>query len=334
MSAALHYTDLEQTRMAHLVRLAEFISVADLDLERDLYRTKWFDYRFMSPEQATQSFADAYVAIYREVWRQEFDRSTAPSKRAIASGGLYHSHREFALMWGARQAADALGTPYELHIRHAMEIKLGLGWKKPPRPNQLCGIKKGEEMVSALQKRWEDRITAMRFTELPIYRSENFFGFQAQLDHQDYVLGRLANHSQRAWAAGSAAVAQRLLPVEKIAQTWGDDFAAQAIDEGRRETPAPVVTVEPRSMLPCCFGRVDEASVICGSCPAMGRCRIVSNVTFQLIEHKHGSSEPLKERVKTLGADRQRRLRQRRAAERAGAKSATIARAPTAARSA
>ncbi|WP_020177429.1 hypothetical protein [Methylopila sp. M107] len=314
--------------MCDLLLLSAFVSAAELDFERELYRSKWFEYRFMSPEEATRLFTEAYVKIYRDIWRQEFDVTAASSKQAIAAGGLYHNHREFALMWGARQAADALGAPYEVHIRHAMEIKLRLGWKKPPRPNQLCGIKKADRMLPALQKRWEDRSETMPFIGMPIYRSENFYGFHAQLDHQAFVLDRLGKHGHRVWAAGSVAIAQRLIPIEKIGEKWGEDFAARATDEGRRETDAPVVELAEGAALPCCFGRNDEVSETCGSCPAAARCRIVSNLTTRVVEAKYGSADPVKARAANQNADRQRRFRQRRAEKRAADKAAAAAATP------
>lgn len=293
-----------------------------LDLERELYLTKWFDYRFISPMEATQRFADVYIKIYQDIWRQEFDRDAAASKKALASGGLFHSHREFALLWGARQEADVLGTPYELHIRHAMDIKLRLGWKKPPRPNQLCGIKKAEKMVPALQKRWDERMEIMRFTELPVYRAENFVAFHAQLDHQAYILDRLATHGNRKLAAGSASIAKRLVGIEQIADRWGVDFAARAVDEGRRETPEPMAKIDAASMLPSCFGRIGDGAPVCGACPAAGRCSVISHITKQAVERKYGVADPVKARAASLNADRQRRWRQNRAAERAAAKAA------------
>lgn len=323
MPTLADFTELEKSRIADQLKIAPHVSLEALNLERELYLTKWFDYRFISPVEATQRFADAYVTIYRDIWCQQFDRNAAASKKALASGGLYHNHREFSLMWGARQAADALGAPYELHIRHAMDIKLRLGWKKPPRPNQLCGIKKADKMVPALQKRWDERKEVMQFTNLPVYRSENFVGFHAQLDHQAYVLDRVATHGHRPWAAGSASIAKRLVAIDRIADRWGEEFAARAVDEGRSETPVPLEKIDVASVLPSCFGRIGDGDPVCGACPAAGRCGVISNITKQLIERKYGAVDPVKARAAGLNADRQRRFRQKKAAARAAAKAAS-----------
>lgn len=38
---------------------------ADLTSERDLHKRKWFDYRFMSPREATAIFRAEYEKVYR-----------------------------------------------------------------------------------------------------------------------------------------------------------------------------------------------------------------------------------------------------------------------------
>ncbi|GEC17300.1 hypothetical protein [Nitrobacter winogradskyi] len=60
--------------------IARRISKEDGIAERGLMRTKWFDYRFMSPLTATDEFARSYVAAYRKKWDTNFSTEEASRK--------------------------------------------------------------------------------------------------------------------------------------------------------------------------------------------------------------------------------------------------------------
>ena len=51
--------------------------------EMDLYTTKWFDYRFMSPTEATDMFKSEYSKAYKIAWRTYEDRNEAEFKSGL-----------------------------------------------------------------------------------------------------------------------------------------------------------------------------------------------------------------------------------------------------------
>ncbi|MER2269544.1 hypothetical protein [Methylobacterium oxalidis] len=77
------------------IRVAEFLEDSRLQEERQVSATKWFDYRFMSPIEATVTFYEIYRRLFREAWRKNFSGPDAELKRGGPSAGLFFSRREF-----------------------------------------------------------------------------------------------------------------------------------------------------------------------------------------------------------------------------------------------
>ncbi len=124
--------------------------------ERELAKTKWFDYRFLSPIEATLKFVEDYQRAYRVQWRQSFDTATADKKRAIASGGLWHDRKEFTEFWNARAHADWLGVDYFIYCMVSMETALRRAkQKRILRPGQM----RSNDCVQAVQKRQEEEMS-------------------------------------------------------------------------------------------------------------------------------------------------------------------------------
>src|SRR5690348_14877843 len=88
------------------------ISSADGLMERELMQTKWFDYRFMSPLDATELFVREYTEAYRNKWATNFDTVEAEKKIPIRGGAWRSNRSEFISCWRARQFVDCLGVPY------------------------------------------------------------------------------------------------------------------------------------------------------------------------------------------------------------------------------
>lgn len=114
-----------KTRTADMFRAASNLRPEDWRIERELSIMKWFDYRFMSPLEATLEFVEDYRFVYRAIWKSNFDASTAER-------GWFADRREFLTFWNARVAADALGVRYRFFIFTTMEAALRRRKWKPP----------------------------------------------------------------------------------------------------------------------------------------------------------------------------------------------------------
>src|SRR4051794_11921332 len=85
-----------------ILEMAAWIPRERLALESTLDRTKWFDYRFMSPMKATVLFATDYQNAFRVKHGTTFSTQEAPKKRGIPLAGILTSSQELNGHWRAR----------------------------------------------------------------------------------------------------------------------------------------------------------------------------------------------------------------------------------------
>ena len=133
------------------------ISAADGGRERLLMETKWFDYRFMSPIDATELFVKCYVSAYRRKWATNFASGEESKKLATRHGNWRSNQTEFTCFWRARQFADELGVPYDLFCDHALEVLLRKGYARPARPNQLYSEKNIQIIAEHVREAWREQ---------------------------------------------------------------------------------------------------------------------------------------------------------------------------------
>jgi hypothetical protein len=164
-----------------------------LALEPELFRSKWFDYRMMTPVQATRLYIQAFTEVYRAFYAAQVDRKTAsfvrpPSVESIFSGLANNDAKAkglFAACYRGRQVADALGMPYREYIHTTMGRRLRF-WnqKHLPRPHHLYG----SFDVEHTQAQWEEmQTTKLYLSEDPCYMIQNYRSIAHQDDYHDWL---------------------------------------------------------------------------------------------------------------------------------------------------
>lgn len=108
-------------RLENNMIAASSITRTDLALERELHQTKWFDYRFISPMEATHQFRVAYSEIYRRMYARNISTEDAMTRSGVRAGPAFQCRTELTSFWRARQTADSYGLPYIIFIDVAME---------------------------------------------------------------------------------------------------------------------------------------------------------------------------------------------------------------------
>jgi hypothetical protein len=291
--------------------------------ERDVYTTKWFDYRFLSPAEATYLFKLEYKKAFKIAWRQYQDRNEAEFKSGLFELPRFHKpsrkdttnlQREYTSLWRARQVADALGVPYDFLIRETIDALMASGrCQTLPRPNQVAGALTREAIPNRVMQRWTDW-AAVNFTSmisrLPQYMNHAYRGLHAQDAHRNWVVERLGDgHPLN---VGRACYIFQTLPEDLAVAHFGEKRIEQARDEVKGETPAAVTELEPWRRVPCCFAlpfAFEKSNVTCLTCPANRPCERLESLARKALLKEYGSEDPRKAKEREQARDRQRRHR-------------------------
>jgi hypothetical protein len=296
--------------------------------ERDLYTTKWFDYRFLSPTEATNLFKLEYTKAFKIAWSQYQDRNEAefksglfkmPNFRKPSRKDTTNLKREYTSIWRARQSADVLGVPYDFLIRETIEALMASGrCQTLPRPNQIAGALSDEAIRSRVKQQWRDW-AALNFSSmisrLPQYMDHAYRGLHAQDAHRDWVVERLGDGHPR--NVGRACYIFQTLPEDLAVAHFGEERIAQARDEVSGETPAAIAELEPGQLAPSCFAvpfAFEKNNGICLACPVRRSCETMESFARKSLRNEYGSEDPRKAKEREQANDRQRRHRAGKAA--------------------
>lgn len=175
-----------------------FISKKFQSFDLDLFSTKWFDYRFMTPFEATKEYISVYGAVYKTIYARELDRARAEHVKPIdfdrMREGLNRDEtkakRQFTGCWRGRQFADAIGMPYALYIELAFTYRMR-AWNRThlPQPEHLYHPIDLEKV----QNRWEELLPTKLWTsDHPGYLVQNYVGAPAQDDYHEWLFKQAA----------------------------------------------------------------------------------------------------------------------------------------------
>jgi hypothetical protein len=306
-----------RARIENNLICAKSMSRKDLESERKLHQSKWFDYRFISPMEATHQFRVVFSEIHQRKYAQNIETEKAKTRIGVRGGPAFQRKTELTSFWRARQTADTYGLPYKVFIEVAFEHCIRGGWKRLPHINQLYGKASIKNILIAAAKYWEEfqHSTFDRsFSHLPEYRTESFHNFSAQLAHRAWII-ELLKTKRSAWALGRAVVVNRVIPPELAKLEYGDEKVAQAREEVTEDTPEPSEPCGVPELLPSCLGlpgALSRTSPECVACPAMDLCARMQAVTLATLKRVTGSENPEHERRKKQVRDRVRRFRERK----------------------
>lgn len=199
--------------------------------EKELFGTKWFDYRFMTPFEATMKYVDDFVAVGRMIYRREFDlersqhihiMSSMMLRRKLSTGLDVKTKAALTGYWRGRQVADALCMPYFEYINLALTYRMRM-WQRTylPKPSQLYG----EEIVEKIQARWEEQMqSSFYYSDHHAYLGQNYVGLPAQNDYHEFLF-KQAEGTTNKWYHIARFVNEGILPIQKVeARMLGDDF--------------------------------------------------------------------------------------------------------------
>jgi hypothetical protein len=285
-----------------------------IESERELMGRKWFDYRFMTPMDATDYFITEYGHAFRDYWDRHIDRNEGRLKIGVGSIHPTINSAELTGFWRARQFADQLGVPYRLFLNWANNGFAQNGWPRVPRPNQLYAARVRSIVSAEVMSRWDAYGSHLvRFSSLPQYKVAHFRNLPAQKAHQDWVVRELKRRHARPYLLTQACFAECVLPIDRAVLEFGNE----AVETARREPDAKVKPsdfVSGFDFLPGCFGvpgvRIPTMSQ-CDQCRLVARCGVNGASAATLVMSITGVSDPVESRRREQGRTRTQRSRER-----------------------
>lgn len=188
----------------------------------DLFQTKWFDYRRMTPVQATCAYIKAYTKVYREIYARDIDHERAKHVQPTTVTGLFaalanndaKAKRKLSGFWRGRQVADALGMPYELYIEHAFTYRMRR-WQRAylPQPEHLYH----EFDVEKIQELWEElQAGRLYLPEDPAFLVQNYQDIPYQNDFHEWLFKQAKLRGDEAYTLANL-IEKDLMPIDKVA---------------------------------------------------------------------------------------------------------------------
>lgn len=316
-----------KARLLDLIHVAGFIRPDDLKRERDLSETKWFDYAFLSPLEATKLFAKHYVDAYRAAWARNFDLKESRHRR-----GLFNAHlildssagtkerRTLTSLWKCRQFADQLGVPYDFFCRTAFQFWLDSGPKRMPQPNQLYSHPWRGRVAEAIRTAWqEQQVNATIYPVLAQFQVAAMKGARAQRRQIEWCLEILKLKHGHPWNIAHLVRGRGLLPEAEALRLYGEERIERARGETVTSELVDVSHLAAYDFLPACAfvpHAYDAGAAECAGCHVREQCGAAQASILKRIIAKHGSDDPMQRRKREQTALRVRACRQR-AAEKA-----------------
>ena len=164
--------------------------------DKTLFDSKWWDYRFDSPFDATMKYIDIFGVEARKIYARDIDKETSEHIRVVTSESVMKgllenrqtSKAAFAGFWRGRQVADALGMPYSVFIGEALSQRMR-NWQRSYLPHGSQIYKDSD--VKKVLARWEEiKSSRIHYSDHFGYMPENYVGAQIQIDYSDYLYER------------------------------------------------------------------------------------------------------------------------------------------------
>jgi hypothetical protein len=295
-----------KARVAANVKANLCFSLSELADERALMKTKWFGYRFMTPEAATAMFARLYVEYLQYSIQKTRDRNM--KVKDIDWLSFNQGGEAFIVCWRARKRADLFCIPYEAYLTFSFDFASRRKRKFAPQINQLHGGPKSREVWLQLfdEVLREQTWPALCRLQMPQYHTGNFAGLPPQRDYRDFVLKTAADTSlvKDPWrnVIERFSYLRNEIPLEHFERHLGDEFFAPHKESLEREvaqgrlSKAPAPKLDAGERLPSCFGLPVSGSASSAACERCSVATICNKVTLHVqsaVKAKSGHLDPV-----------------------------------------
>jgi hypothetical protein len=301
-------------RIKDVVRMRTVLHPRDWKDESQLMMKRWFDYRFMSPVEATMTFGQHYIAGLRRYVSRNVDVGLAETVSGTKSGVPATRASWFTALWRARARTDAIFVPYDLLVDFSFDFASRRKRFWSMLPSQLHASEKNHEAWWVLFDERVEDVLPLRMksvAEIPHYRAENYLGLPPQVRFRELMISEM-EHEHRPLADQ---IADRVFVKRHLTLEQGLALAPPNADHAeiaqRAKTAAddrawevrPVVQLNRADLLPSCFAiaeTIDVNRAPCDLCPLAASCRAAAAEAINITVEATGSASPV------LDADRKR----------------------------
>lgn len=301
-------------RIEDIVRMRTILHPKDWSNESQLMMKRWFDYRFMSPLEATLLFGQYYTAGLRRHVSRHFDVELAEKVSGTKGGIPKERAAWFTALWRARVRTDEIFVPYDLLIDFSFDFSSRRKRFWTMLPSQLHASKKNKEAWWAVFHECVEDLLPPRMkglADIPHYRMENDLRLPPQKHFRNLMMSEIQHeqkplkdqiedkvfvkrHLALEQGLSLAQPGENLKELERRAQDAADDRAWEA---------RPVIKLDAADLLPSCFGiaeTIDGSCTPCQACPLIAACSKAAEEAISITVRNTGYASPV------LEADRKR----------------------------
>lgn len=193
-SAGMDWTPLECDALS-----LKYIPLNLLQEEAELNNTKFWDYRFLHPAQATQVYAECYGAALKRAVSRRTDLWVGLNMKGLKKGIIFElSARSLNGLWRGRQMADRIGCPYDFYCEHAMQFADKARMTFLPTTSQMYTqtvperLKGLPSLVEYVVERWVARTSHSAFYAAhDAYLADNYRGGQEQIKYLNWLFSKI-----------------------------------------------------------------------------------------------------------------------------------------------
>jgi hypothetical protein len=223
--------------------LAAYVPRKEITDVSDVYGTKWWDYRRLTPGHSFYLFAHHYYRAIKVAARKVVSEQRRFPGRAGGTkknGGLYGGglmevgaeslfDREQAHvtgLWKAMLVADAAGIPYPEFCRLACRTALEQLWKRLPQPRQLYSEKLGAHVLYDWHELQKERLFLAKH---PMYAEEHYAALPVQDAYREWMIEQIKQQPEPVMGLMDAIYIRKQLPEAVASQ----HFPAQLVKRAR-----------------------------------------------------------------------------------------------------
>ncbi|MER9175301.1 hypothetical protein NKH72_17125 [Mesorhizobium sp. M0955] len=315
-------------RLQELAIARSLIPPKFLTGEPKLLTKKWFDYRFLSPLEATLQFGAAYREGVRKYVHKNLDRDLAHRVEGVNVALPSAPTSTFTQLWTARQRADEFCIPYEELIEFSFAFAAGRQRLMAPTPIQLHANPRTEYAWNSEFEKFKAKRPSHALypgTVLPQYHIEHDRGLPAQTDFREALASAVSNNPRR-WSDVIARyhLVEPQLSRSMVSDLVPEDVREQEFEKAESEYDAgrwgsrKSVTLDDTDFFQSCFGMQEAqqaaASDQCSSCPHQEECRFHTLMVDAVTDRNFGSVSPIVVARRAAGAARVAKHRAKKAA--------------------